>query len=352
MKKSVLLVAVCITIAFGLISCRGDNSSTGIIMPKTGSWSSGEPMPTARSWAASAVVGTDIYVIGGSTNAPYVYNAFEKYDTTTNAWTSLPAMPFQAFLMRGASVGGVIYIFGGSTTQLVYRYDPASGIWTALNNMPYLNWMGVPAVVNNKVYIFGGIDSADVVLNTTLEYDPSTDTWTTKASMPTARYAPATAVYNNKIYVLGGNYGGNKNEIYDPATDTWQTKANIPFRNYGWGVAGALNGHIYFVDSDTSNMAVYAPSTNSWRSVSGLNIPRDYLAGEAVNGELYVIGGFVSSTATKLNIVDRYTPPASLSPALGSPAFESMGLQEDHSDYHNRMHRADAEALKFISSAH
>lgn len=330
--------------AAGNVSVSANDSINLSTVIVTG-WSSGLPMPTARYWAASAVVGNDIYVIGGAISGST--DAVEKYNTLTNSWTSLPAMPFQAFLLRGATVGGKIYIFGGSSTQLVYRYDPASGTWTKLTDMPYLNWMGAPAVVNNKVYIFGGYSSSGTAMNTSLEYDPSTDTWTTKATMPTARYAPATAVYNNMIYVLGGNYGVNKNEVYDPATNTWQTKAAVPFTNYGWGVAGALNGNIYFVDSGTSNMAVYFPLTDNWTSVSGLSTPRQYLTGEIVNGKLYVIGGNDSSSV-KTNIVDIYAPSATLAPALKSPAFQNMEVQTDYSAYYDLKHQADEDAIKLM----
>ncbi len=299
-------------------------------------WSSGTPMPTGRFWTASAIVGNDVYVIGDT-------KTVEKYNTLTDSWTSLSSMPFSDFALRGATVGGKIYVFGGSMHNniLVYRFDPASESWTRLNDMPEMEWMGAPAVVNNKVYIFGSYTSNNAS-NMALEYDPSTDTWTSKAYMPTDRYAPATAVYNNKIYVMGGNYGNTKNELYDPATNTWQTKAELPFRNYGWGVAGEINGKIYFVDSDTDKMAIYSPATDSWVSTGGLSTPRDYLTGEVVNGKLYVFGG-----KGNLDLVDIYTPSDSQSAFLQSRSavFKKIEKEEpDKSDYYYRKHLNDEKA--------
>ncbi len=48
-------------------------------------------------------------------------------------------------------------------------------------------------------------------------------------------------------------------------------------------------------DSDTyttpGKLGIYSPLTNTWVQVNGLNVPRDYLTGEVVNGKIYVIGG-------------------------------------------------------------
>jgi len=308
-------------------------------------WSSGIPMPTGRYWAASAVVGNDVYVIGGAGG----YNNCEKYNTLTNSWTSLSSMPFSDFLLRGATVAGKIYIFGGGSSNLVYRFDPVSGIWTRLNDMPDLTWLGAPAVVNEKVYIFGGNVSGKAS-NMALEYDPATDTWTNKAYMPTARYAPATAVYNNKIYVIGGNFGQKKNELYDPATNTWQTKAELPFSNYGWGVAGEIDGKIYFVDPkliSPSGMAIYSPTTDSWILTGGLSVPRSYFTGEVVNGKLYVFGGY-----EHLSSVDIYTPSESQSASSQSQSTAFQNIEEikeeepDMSDYYHRKHLADEKAAQ------
>lgn len=287
-------------------------TTTLTIVPKVTGWSSGAPMPTARYWAASAVVGNDIYVIGGE-DSNSNDDIVEKYNALTNSWTSLPDMPYGGFDLRAATVDGKVYIFwGGSTSpQRLYQYDPVSGNWTRQNDMPDIfYWMGAPAVVNNKIYLCGGYDGSNY-LNKVLEYDPSNDTWTTKASMPTARWGAATAVYNNKIYVMGG-VGGNfiNNEVYDPATDIWQSKADLPFNDdFGNSIAGVIAGKIYIVNARTSDMAIYAPLTDSWTTVSGLNTLRSYVTGETVNGKLYVIGGhYYNGTDTIANLVDIYTP--------------------------------------------
>jgi hypothetical protein len=277
-------------------------------------WSLGAPMPTARDWAASAVVDDHVFVIGGATPPPYTYDDVEKYNTSMNAWTVLRNMPFDEFLIRGAAVNGKIYVFGSSMDRVTYSYDPDSDSWTKLKDFPNVKWIGSPAVVNGKIYVFGGIDENYEILYISLEYNPLTDTWAYKKSMPTKRYAPATAVYGNKIYVLGGNYGTDRNEVYDPSTDTWQTKASIPFDNYGWGVAGEINGKIYFVDSGTNytpaRMGIYTISSNSWSVVDGPSTPRDYLTGEVAKGRLYIIGG-LDTSYNSTDIVDIYTPSAS-----------------------------------------
>jgi len=306
-------------------------------------WTFGLNMPTASYWSASAVNGNDIYIIGGANTSGY-YNAFMKYNTLTNSWTTLPVLPFSDFLIRAANVDGKIYVFKNNSP--VYRYDIASGIWTKLNNMPVMDWMGTPAVVNSRVYIFGSYNGGGS--KTALEYNPANDTWTTKAPMPTGRYAPSTAVLNNKIYVLGGNYGNTKNELYDPATDTWQSKADIPFWNGGWGVAGQINGNVFFVNNSDDKMAVYFPATDTWKTMSGLAMPRDYLTGETVNGKLYVIGGQISSPYGTSDSVDIYSPSASLVSALKSSSTSTSNSTDGQTDYnyYEKKHKADEDRVR------
>ncbi|MBF8268161.1 MAG: klhl18 [Dehalococcoidia bacterium] len=87
-------------------------SSVEVYDPVANTWSTKSPMSTARDWAASAVVGGRIYVMGGGSGST-AYSSVESYDPATNLWTAGPPMNVARMGSSAAVVGGVIYVFGG-----------------------------------------------------------------------------------------------------------------------------------------------------------------------------------------------------------------------------------------------
>jgi Kelch motif/Collagen triple helix repeat (20 copies) len=111
-------------------------------------------------------------------------------------------------------------------------------------------------------------------------------TWETKASMPTARSSLQGAALNGLLYAIGGNNGHDTPivEAYNPATDTWSTAAPLNQPNYGGDTgrygssAVAVNGKIYMMGGWTNSpplpsntLSIYNPDTNTWSA--GPTIP-------------------------------------------------------------------------------
>ncbi len=69
-------------------------------------------MPTARHHVASAVVGGNIYVIGGRLTGSLVnVDANKKYDPVSNQWiTDLKPAPSKRSSIAATSVNGSIYV--------------------------------------------------------------------------------------------------------------------------------------------------------------------------------------------------------------------------------------------------
>ena len=157
------------------------------------------------------------------------------------------------------------------------------------------------AAVNGKIYVIGG--------KANFEYNPDTDSWITKKTMPTARTSFEIAVYQNKIYAIGGSAGWTQetgtiysdvNEVYDPATDTWETKAAMKTMRTGLE-ANAVNGKIYLiggylrenytVSNTTSSLnEVYDVATDSWATKEPLPYPAYDYASAVVNNKICIIG--------------------------------------------------------------
>lgn len=140
------------------------------------------PMPTPRRWSTVAVVGDNIYVIGGYHNSYGAVDQNEVYDPATDTWTTKTPLPVSKY---------------GIT-----RENP---------------------VINGKIYVTHGLNAGFHTDN--YVYDPSTDSWEQKSSANYPRDGVECGVIDNKLYVVGGRadyagpYGVNYNEEYDPSSD-------------------------------------------------------------------------------------------------------------------------------------
>jgi N-acetylneuraminic acid mutarotase len=188
----------------------------------------------------------------------------------------------------------------------------AKGTWTTKADLPLMQSLAAVAEVNGKLYVVGGYDASSAV-STLQIYDPVTDRWTTGAPIPMARYAAAAAGINGKLYVAGGCTMGGNNicssttvgrattlDIYDPGTNTWATGAPLPTPR-GWLAAAAINGKLYVVGGWKEGMIgadafsileVYDPATDSWTTGAPMPTPRFDLAAGVIDGKLYAVGGF------------------------------------------------------------
>jgi N-acetylneuraminic acid mutarotase len=87
----------------------------------TGTWSENvAPTPTPRGGVATAVIGSQILVIGGERSVngvKSVLNVVEAYDTSTNTWTTLAPMPTARHGMEAVVYNGKVYVADGSSVS-------------------------------------------------------------------------------------------------------------------------------------------------------------------------------------------------------------------------------------------
>lgn len=277
--------------------------------PIPNNWNSRTNMPTGRENAASAVVDSVIYVIGGWTDSDTA--VVEAYDPHTDAWSTKASMNVSRNNLTAVTLNNKIYAIGGwsviTNTTAVEIYDPTTDSWSTGTPLPMGNNGFRAAVADGKIYTFGGWDGiADT--NKVMMYDPIADMWTDRAPMPTARKGTAVATINNKIYVIGGNFEGTELdtvEIYDPATDTWSTGSPMPSPR-SCIAAATINDQIYIV-SDANER--YDPATDSWEAFAPVLSPRYCLTAQAVDNVLYTFGGSNGGIPNASTLVEAYTPP-------------------------------------------
>ncbi len=203
----------------------------------------------------------------------------------------------------------------------------------------------VPLVLTALMgFALGGSDTNGSPLATVEVYDPSTNSWTTAAPMPTARVDLAAVSVNGKIYALfGSDSTGLQStvEVYDPSANSWST-ALTPFGNlagFNGFAAASVNGQIYvlggFISGSGSGatnatVLVYDPVANTWSfPAPPMPTPRFGLAAVSLNGKIYAIGGS-SNGVNGLSVVEVYDPVANTWSTAAAPMpTASFGLAAD-----------------------
>ncbi|MDX8383381.1 MAG: hypothetical protein R8M45_04810 [Ghiorsea sp.] len=196
--------------------------------PASDTWTPIAATTTARNGAQVAVIGTDIYLMGGRIGGVF-QTVVEIYDTLTDTW-SAPLAPLPITTSAGAAAvfAGKIYTFGGWNTgnprNDCYEYDPALNTWVAKAPLPY-NGIGMYALtIGNQIHVFGGANHH--------VYNPAADTWTAKSVSSNIAALGGAVVLNGIIHTLGGNdttgtqFISAVHEQYDPATDAWTTTSS------------------------------------------------------------------------------------------------------------------------------
>jgi len=219
----------------------GDSEGkTQIFDPKEGRWTTGANMPFAAGACASAVLGDEIYVAGGTVKDAVTSQA-ARYSPKNNTWTLLPAMKQGVRGAAGGTDGSTFYVFGGigpegTALGAVQVYDPASGAWRLTSNsgakiapLPQARGgMGKAVFVDGEFYLIGGrIADGEGAKETATSnrvdvYHPGKNTWRSGTAMPTARQGVYPQVIAGRIYVAGGGPQAGPStspvlEIYNPS---------------------------------------------------------------------------------------------------------------------------------------
>jgi len=226
--------------------------STKIFDLSGGSWTTGPAMPDPAYGISAAVIGDEIYVIGGTNceDDPHdgcgtgdVFDTVRVFNTVSGAWSTVSSdpAPFSLAYSTPVAAGGSIYVFGGmdstghsSTGVWIYNPAAASGSrWSTGASMAVARAHAAGAVMDGKIYIAGGWDHGSTLLDALDIYDPVTDGWTTGSSMPEAFSSMAGVALDDRFFFLPANetFSPNNREThytmglkayaYDRVLDRW-----------------------------------------------------------------------------------------------------------------------------------
>jgi len=183
--------------------------------PAMDAWTAAAPLPagTERAAACVAVLGSDMYVIGGAREGKSV-DSVAVYDATADSWKTLANLPEKREHCAAGAIGGKIYVGGGRLDGIsgvepkTWEYDPAKDAWTQKADLEPARGGLAGAVLQNRLLVFGGEGNPAAMSNGVFPdidaYDPVTDTWTRIGSMDVPRHGYGAAVVGERVYLMGG----------------------------------------------------------------------------------------------------------------------------------------------------
>ncbi len=291
-----------------------------------GEWREGAPSASGRAFAASALLGEEIYIAGGAGISKPV-SSVDAYDTIGDIWRALPALPLGLQQAAMASINGRLYVSGGYTEDspgpdnaALYQFDPSVGVWVRGPDMPGPRAWHEMVGFNGKLYVVGGVGPRS---GRVFVFDPMIDEWNVlSANLPAQRSALALTVHNGEVYAIGGRSPNGapsaRVDILDPATEKWRRGPALPEARAGIGAA-VLNGRIHVVGGEQvspprtfSEHNVLNSAGTAWESAEPLATPRHGAAVAVAGGSLFAIGGAtgpgVYTVFTVSDLVSIYRP--------------------------------------------
>ncbi|MBU6141760.1 hypothetical protein KGO95_01400 [Patescibacteria group bacterium] len=276
----------------------------GIIYSETGGFKfpDGTTQTTASSGGGGwSTLGSNIY----NTNTPVTTGDL-------GTWTTAANFPDTRYGNGLVSVNGYLYVIGGNvsgtnSTTVYYAKignDGTPGTWTLTSALPVAEG-GVAVTLNGYIYM---LDSGyNTVYYSKVNSDGTLGAWGTTTALPATASESVVVTAGDYIYVISGQIGGGSSTtVYsakvnsDGTVGTWGTTTPLPtFRN---GAEGAVvNGYVYVISGwDSSSIyqatGYYAKiepdgGLGAWGNTTSLPSPRGVGAAVASNGDLYVLGG-------------------------------------------------------------
>jgi hypothetical protein len=217
---------------------NASGSRAAVLDPATQKWSALPSMPSGRMDALAAVVGGKLYVTGGDNPQQVVYNP------STNQWSDTASPPVSYGDGTAiAVVGSDMYLVGGCGTGVcgettVQVYHSASDTWTTAAPYPVPVSYAACGGIAGKVYCAGGYSDSFGSATASYVYDPASNSWSPIPALPTDLYGSAYAVANGQLLLSGGVTSDgteltNQGFAFDPADDAWLALPNALYADLG-----------------------------------------------------------------------------------------------------------------------
>lgn len=239
-------------------------------------WANRIVAPTAYSYQPGAVVGDEIFALGGYASGGK--NTAYKYNVVTNTTTVLNTLPEAMWANDLVAIGTDIYMLGGligtQYTNKAYKYDSLTDTYSEITSLPEARGWAHSVLVGDTIYVIGGKKaSSNTSYSTTiLAYDVKNDMYSTLTAPIGISVQDGIAVVGSKIYMLGNNSASSVDSyVYDVATNTSASISPIPETG---AVKAVTHGtDIYYFIGLNTQMYKYDTLTDTHSAVEGITSP-------------------------------------------------------------------------------
>jgi DNA-binding CsgD family transcriptional regulator/N-acetylneuraminic acid mutarotase len=198
--------------AIGGDGISGITGAVEIYAPEADDWRRGADKLTPAADIGAVVLGSRIYVPGGTLAGGQVSDQLEIYTPNpdgTGRWESGSKMPEAVSAYAIAAHGETLYIFGGwdgaTYSKKAFKYELGKESWTPLEPMGVPRAFAGAGTVGDRIYVVGGYDG-ESELDACEVYDPTVDQWSTCPPMNAPRGGVGVAVVADTLYAIGGGW--------------------------------------------------------------------------------------------------------------------------------------------------
>ena len=284
--------------------------------PATDSWIAVAPLPTPRShFEPSTFVRNGRIIVVGGRSRPTGQEStpdVTEYDPVADRWLALSPLPEARLAPIGALIGDRVIVAAGGHTALpdrqttwIGRFDRA---WEPMPDMPIPLGEVAGGIIGNRMYLVGH-DAHE-----TLAMDLGTGRWEARDANPVRIMAgdhEAAEVVGDRLYLIGGlGAGAGEVQVFDPATHTWSFGPTMPFAA-GSSATAAIGGKIYVAggvvgDTTTRLAARLDPSTGTWTPIAPMPRARNHAASGTDGTRFYVFGGRGPGSGDRNELANGY----------------------------------------------
>jgi kelch-like protein 10 len=227
----------------------------------------GEFEPDVRFYG-TAVIGSNIYVIGGSSiRGPL--KSCRCFNAVTKTWCKVSPMHEKRFWLSVAVLDELVYAMGGCRSNTAERYDHRTNQWSMIAPMNEIRSNAGAATLNCKIYVAGGLGTRS--MKSAEVYDPEVNQWTSIAEMISPRASLSCIAYHGYVCAIGGSDIVSlmrSVEKYNPRTNEWMPIADMSYPRVECGTV-VLDDKIFVIGGieDVTGKNVgeyYNEKSNEW----------------------------------------------------------------------------------------
>ncbi len=196
-----------------------------------------------------------------------------------------------------------------NVSGITYTLAANNSDWRVEEDMLQRRGEHANAIVDGKLYVMGGIAGHDNGPRAVEVYNFATNQWSAVSQLPVHKnhFTIGASVYGNEIWVCGGkpegpgSIGSKSVNVYNTATNFWRKGPDLPEDHWA-GPAVIVGNKLHVLSGGirkftTTNHHFVLDLTDEaagWKTLKEVPQPRVHVAGVALGGKIWMIGGELS----------------------------------------------------------